>query len=167
MRDNVFTPFNLLFCVLAACLFAVGSYSNMMFLGIVVCNTLIGIIQELRVKRELSKITLMAAPTAQVVREGQELRLPVEELVLDDVVRLAASCQIPADAVLLQGALEVNEALLTGEADNVAKAPGTGCSRAALWCRAAARRGWTRWARTPLRPASPTRPSAPRRTAPR
>lgn len=124
VRDNVFTPFNLLFCVLAACLFAVGSYSNMMFLGIVVCNTLIGIIQELRVKRELSKITLMAAPTAQVVREGQELRLPVEELVLDDVVRLAASCQIPADAVLLQGALEVNEALLTGEADNVAKAPG-------------------------------------------
>ena len=59
VRDNVFTPFNLLFCVLAACLFAVGSYSNMMFLGIVVCNTLIGIIQELRVKRELSKICLL------------------------------------------------------------------------------------------------------------
>ena len=124
IRDNVFTPFNLLFCVLGACLFAVGSYHNMMFLGIVVCNTLIGIIQELRVKRELSKITLLASPTAQVVREGRELRLPVEELVLDDVVRLSAGCQIPADAVLLEGALEVNEALLTGEADNVAKAAG-------------------------------------------
>lgn len=123
VRDNVFTFFNFVFVALAACLFAVGAYRDMMFLGIVAANVFIGIVQELRVKRTLDKVTLLSGSTACVVRGGRTRTVPTDELVLDDIVllRRAAVC---ADAVVADGTLEVNEALLTGEAELVQKRPG-------------------------------------------
>lgn len=124
IRDNLCTFFNALFVALALCLFAVGAYRDMLFLGIVVCNVLIGIVQELRVKRTLDRIALLSAPTATVVRDGKRRTLPTEELVLDDIILLSAGDQICADAVLKEGCAEVNESLLTGESDPVLKRPG-------------------------------------------
>ena len=92
VRDNVFTFFNFVFVALAACLFAVGAYRDMMFLGIVAANVFIGIVQELRVKRTLDKVTLLSGSTACVVRGGRTRTVPTDELVLDDIVLLAARC---------------------------------------------------------------------------
>lgn len=88
VRDNVFTFFNFVFVALAACLFAVGAYRDMMFLGIVAANVFIGIVQELRVKRTLDKVTLLSGSTACVVRGGRTRTVPTDELVLDDIVLL-------------------------------------------------------------------------------
>ena len=124
VRDNVFTFFNFVFVALAACLFAVGAYRDMMFLGIVAANVFIGIVQELRVKRTLDKVTLLSGSTACVVRGGRTRTVHTDELVLDDIVLLRPGSQVCADAVVADGTLEVNEALLTGEAELVQKRPG-------------------------------------------
>ena len=124
LRDNLVTFFNLIFLLLALCLFLVGQYRDMMFLGIVAANVLIGIVQELRVKRTLDRISLLSAPTAVAVRDGKEVTLPAQQLVLDDIVILRAGDQVCADAVVCTGEAEVNESLLTGEADLIAKTAG-------------------------------------------
>lgn len=124
LRDNLVTFFNLLFLAFALVLFAVGQYGDMLFLGIVVVNVLIGIVQELRVKHTLERVSLLSAPTATVIRDGQVRTIPAQELVLDDIVLLSAGDQVCADAILCQGGAEVNEALLTGEADPVPKGVG-------------------------------------------
>ncbi len=124
VRDNIFTFFNLLFFLLAMCLFAVKAYTDMLFFGIIVVNTLIGIVQELRVKRTLDKITLLAVRDVTVIRDGQETALPPDRLVADDIVIFGQGSQICADAVLCQGSVEVNESLLTGESDVIAKKAG-------------------------------------------
>lgn len=121
IRDNVFTPFNFLFCFLALCLLAVGSYGDMLFLGIIFLNTIIGIVQEIRVKHELEKISLLNTATVTVIRDGKRLCLPAEQLVRDDIIFLRAGNQVPADAQICEGTPEVNEALLTGEAASVQK----------------------------------------------
>lgn len=121
---NTFTFFNLIFVVLAACLFLVGSFHNMLFLVIAVANTLIGIIQEIRSKRVLDKLTLLNAPRATVIRDGVAMTIATEGLVQDDVVEFSAGNQIGADAVVLTGEVQVNEALLTGEPDTIPKAAG-------------------------------------------
>ena len=123
-RDNCITPFNLLFIFLAACLCAVGSYTNVLFLGVILCNAAVGIVQELRVRKALGRITLLAAPTARCLREGALHPLPVEQLVQGDLVLLTAGETIPADAIVTEGSAEVSEALLTGEADPVQKKAG-------------------------------------------
>ncbi len=122
--SNVFTYFNLLFLLLAACVAAVGSWRDLLFLGVVVVNTLIGIVQELRSKRTLDKLRILTAPRARVVRAGQAVTLPTEELVRDDIVILSAGDQVSADGVVITGEIRVNEALVTGEADEVVKAAG-------------------------------------------
>ena len=124
VRDNVFTFFNLIFVVLAVCLLFVGDFRDMLFLVIAVANTLIGIVQEIRSKRTIDKLTLLSAPRATVVRDGQVGTLPTDKLVRDDVVLFAAGNQIPADAVVLTGEIQVNESLLTGEPDAIVKRPG-------------------------------------------
>lgn len=124
VRDNVFTFFNLIFVVLAVCLLFVGDFRDMLFLVIAVANTLIGIVQEIRSKRTIDKLTLLSAPRATVVRDGQVGTLPTDKLVRDDVALFAAGNQIPADAVVLTGELQVNESLLTGEPDAIVKRPG-------------------------------------------
>lgn len=122
--DNIFTFYNLVFVFLAGCLAAVGAWRDMLFLGVVVCNAGIGIVQELRVRAVLQKAAVLTQAPVRVVRDGREQLLPPDQLVLDDVVRFAAGGQVCADAVVLAGLVEVNEALLTGEADPVKKQPG-------------------------------------------
>ncbi|MEG1720336.1 MAG: cation-translocating P-type ATPase [Pseudoflavonifractor sp.] len=126
IRDNICTFFNLIFLVLGLCLALVGSFHNMLFLGIAIANTAIGIVQEIRSKRVIDKLTLLSAPRAQVLRDGVQIGIPTEDLVRDDIVLLAAGNQISADGVVCTGELLVSEALLTGEQDAILKKPGDG-----------------------------------------
>ena len=122
--SNVFTYFNLVYSIFAAILLSIGSYRDLGFMGVIVCNTLIGIVQELRSKKVLDKLNVLHAPTALVLRDGKEQRIPAAELVRDDLVLFRAGDQIPADAEVVSGAASLNESLLTGEADEIKKAPG-------------------------------------------
>ena len=124
VRANCCTFFNFIFLVLAALLIAVGSFDDMLFLLIALANTVIGIVQQLRSKQTIDKLNLLAAPRANVVREGNVVSVPSAQLVRDDVAELAAGEQIPADATVLSGQVQVNEALITGEADAIVKNPG-------------------------------------------
>lgn len=121
VKDNVFTYFNLIFTVLAVLLIIVGEIKDLTFMGIVVANTVIGIVQEIRSKQILDKLKLLKMPKVHVLRDGKETTCPVEELVLGDVVILRGGSQIPADAKVLEGNIQVNEALLTGESDEITK----------------------------------------------
>lgn len=123
-KDNIFTYFNLIFTVLAVMLIVVGSFKDLSFMLIVFANTAVGIAQEIKSKRTLDKLKLLKMPKAHVLRDGREVQLPVEELVLDDVVILSAGSQIPADAEVEEGSVQVNEALITGEADEITKTEG-------------------------------------------
>lgn len=122
--SNVFTYFNLIFFIIAVMLIFVGSFRDLTFLPIIIANTLIGIIQELRSKKTLDSLSLLNAPKSTVVRGGQENVIPAEELVLDDIVVFTAGNQIPADAVVEDGEILVNESLITGEADQITKKEG-------------------------------------------
>ena len=124
VRENVCTFFNFIFVVLAALLIAVGSFDDMLFLLIAAANTGIGILQQLRSKQTIDKLNLLAAPRANVVREGSLMSVPSAQLVRDDVAEFASGDQIPADATVLSGQVQVNEALITGEADAIVKQPG-------------------------------------------
>ncbi len=121
IHENVFTYFNLIFLVLAILLCLVGSFRNLTFLPVIIINTLIGIIQEVRSKNVLAKLNMLNAPHASVVRGGKESVVDSEELVLDDIVLFKSGNQICADAVVVEGEVRVNEALLTGESDEVIK----------------------------------------------
>lgn len=124
LRRNVLTLFNLLNLCLAGLLLWVGSHRDMLFLGVVLSNTLIGTIQELRAKRTHDHLQLLSEGRVRVMRDGVECRLSPQELVLDDVVLLSRGDQIPADATVLSGAGEADESLLTGESAPVSKAAG-------------------------------------------
>ena len=119
--SNVCTYFNLIFAVIAVLLIMVGSYRDLTFLPIIIANTLIGVVQQIRSKKTLDQLSVINTPKARVVREGEERDLPVEELVLDDIVIFSAGNQICADAIVLEGTVQVNEALITGEADEITK----------------------------------------------
>lgn len=123
--SNLFTFYNMLNIVLAVLVATTGSYRNMLFLGIVVCNFFIGTIQELRAKRTLDKLSVLTAPTARVIRDGAETVLPCRELVLGDVIILGAGDQVTADGTVLGGEAFVNESLLTGESDPMPKSAGS------------------------------------------
>ena len=122
--SNVFTFFNLVFLILTILLCLVGSFRNLMFLTTVIPNLVIGIIQEIRAKIMIEKLSLMSAPTTTVVRDGKEVVIAVNELVLDDVMVLKNGKQICADAIVLDGNVEVNESMITGESDAIGKKPG-------------------------------------------
>ena len=124
IRGNLFTYFNLIFFILALVLIYERSYNNLMFLVVVFVNTLIGTIQELKSKHTLDRLKLLSAPEVTVIREGREQQVPSENLVLDDVVLFHGGNQICADAVLCGGSLTVNEALVTGESDEIQKESG-------------------------------------------
>ena len=125
VKSNVFTYFNFIFLVITILLCVVGSFRNLTFLPIIIGNTLIGIIQELRAKKVLDKMSLLNAPHAIVIRDGEQKKILSEQLVKDDVILLTAGTQICADAVVLEGTIQVNESLLTGEADEIEKTPGS------------------------------------------
>lgn len=124
IRDNVLTLFNILNVVIFLCILLVGSLQNTLFMFIVLSNVCIGIIQEIRAKRTVEKLSLLTMPRAYVLRNGVREEINVEAVVLDDLLLLEMGNQIPADAVVVCGEAEVNESLLTGEADAVQKNPG-------------------------------------------
>lgn len=124
IKSNLFTYFNLVFAVLAALLILAGSFRNLTFLPVILANLFIGIIQEIRAKNTLDKLSVLNAPKALVVREGRQFSIPAEELVLDDIVIFKAGNQICADAIVIDGEVSVNESLLTGESDEISKKPG-------------------------------------------
>lgn len=120
-HDNVCTLFNLVNVVLALIVLFTGSYKNMLFMVVIVCNTVIGIVQEVRSKRITDKLSIIAGSKAHVLRDGAETELPLDGLVRDDVVVLRRGDQVPADAQVVSGDCRVNESLLTGEANLVRK----------------------------------------------
>ncbi|EOS7872553.1 cation-translocating P-type ATPase [Enterococcus hirae] len=119
--QNIFTYFNLIFIVLAVLLCLVSSYKNLTFLPVILANTGIAIYQEIRSKKILDNLSVLNAAKVTVVRNGAANKIDMEELVLDDVILLETGQQIPADGYVLEGKLQVNEALLTGEADEIVK----------------------------------------------
>jgi len=125
VRANVLTPFNFLLGTLLVVIIAVGEFKDALFGIVLVANTLIGIVQEVRSKRALDRLAVLNAPRAAVVRDGAEEEIAVKDLVLDDLVVLRPGDQITVDGDVLSGSgLEVDESLLTGEADPVGKDPG-------------------------------------------
>ncbi len=122
--SNTFTLFNFINLFLAGCLIMVHSYKNMLFLGVVFWNILIGVVQEIRSKRVIDKLSLLSEPVVKVLREGKFYDIRIEDLVLDDVFSLKNGNQICTDAVIIEGECEINESLLTGESDPVYKKTG-------------------------------------------
>lgn len=123
--SNIFTFFNMLTIVVAIALIVFGaSFSQFMFMFIVGANIIIGIVQEIRSKRTVEKMKLVTAPTATVIRNGEKVTIPVEEVVLDDIMFVELGKQICADSVVVKGEAELNEALLTGESVPVKKKQG-------------------------------------------
>ncbi len=124
LYDNIVTLFNILNIILGIAVFVVGSYRNMLFLGVMFFNTIIGIIQEIRAKRAIDKLSIVSATQAVVIRDGERHTIIAEDIVLDDIVEFSQGNQITVDSILISGECDVNESLLTGEADAIHKAKG-------------------------------------------
>lgn len=123
--SNVLTIFNLITFSVAAWLISVGAVKDLFFMVIVSANIIVGIVQEIRAKKTIDKLSLLSAPTAVVIRNGRQLEIPVNEIVLDDLLVLSAGKQVCADCILKEGGVEVNESLLTGESDALVKKVGS------------------------------------------
>ncbi len=122
---NIFTFFNFLNFAIAGWLLSVGaSFTNLLFMGVITANITIGIIQEIRAKKTIDKLSLLSAPTAIVIRDGDEVEIGIFDVVIDEILFLNSGKQIPADAVVREGTVEVNESLLTGESDPIIKRKG-------------------------------------------
>lgn len=124
IRDNVCTLFNLVIMLLGVAVLAVGSYKNLLFVGIMICNTLIGIVQEIHTKRAIDKLSLLSAAKAHAIRSGSSVTLAVCDIVLDDILEFTRGNQIVTDCILLDGECDVNESLITGESDAIHKKKG-------------------------------------------
>lgn len=122
--DNIFTLFNLINVILFISLLLVGSFKNLLFIGVVFFNTVIGIVQEIRSKRSVDKLSILAESKVKVIRDGVISDITKEELVIDDVILLSRGCQIPADSIVLSGDCKANESLLTGESNLIEKSEG-------------------------------------------
>ena len=119
--DNVFTLFNLYNLIIAIALLAVKAYTNTFFFLIIAVNVIIGIVQEIHGRNLVKKLSILNASKATVIRNGKEQKIDIEEIVLGDVILLSQGDQIPSDSYVLEGEVEVNEALLTGESDLILK----------------------------------------------
>ena len=126
IRENVFTLFNFLNFLIAALLAAVGAYSNMLFICIIILNIVIGIFQELKAKKLVDELSILNRPSVRIRRDGQDRKADLGELVRGDLMLLESGDQICSDAEIVEGSLEVNESLLTGESDAVVKKKGSG-----------------------------------------
>ena len=120
-RDNICTVFNAINVILFIILMLVGSYKNLLFIGVVFINTIIGIVQEIRSKKSVDKLTILAESKLNVLRDGKVIQLNKDELVLDDILVLSRGNQIPADCIVVEGSCSANESLLTGESDLIEK----------------------------------------------
>lgn len=121
---NIFTLFNLLNFALAALIFFVHSYKNLLFLGVVFCNTIISIIQEIRAKKEIDSLSIISASKVHAIRNGKKEEIAIDEIVLDDVLEIIPGDQIVTDAIIIDGSCEVDESFITGESDTEYKEPG-------------------------------------------
>ena len=126
IRDNVFTLFNLFNVLIAIALLYVGAYTNLFYMAIIILNCAIGIYQEIHARNLVKKLSVLKESKVKVLRDGKEQEILVDEIVLDDVVLLEMGSQIVADSVVLEGEMEVNESLLTGESDAIFKQKGDG-----------------------------------------
>lgn len=122
--ENTLTFFNFLNIALLVLVLFVRSYKNSMFMGIILINTVIGIVQEIRAKKTIDKLAILTESKTVVLREGKKWSISTEKLVLDDLIFLKTGDQVPADVKVLEGTVEVNESLLTGESDNLSKSQG-------------------------------------------
>ncbi len=122
--ENLITPFNILNFILAILILIVGSYKNLLFMGVIICNIFIGTVQEIRAKKTIDKLSLIAEPKAHVIRNGIKQEIAIHDIVMDDITFLGAGNQVCSDAVVIEGECEVNESLLTGESEPVLKQPG-------------------------------------------
>ena len=121
---NTFTLFNILNLCLGLLIFSVQSYKNLLFLGVVLCNTLISIVQEIRSKIEVDKLSIISSNTASVIRDGKNKIINIREVVLDDIINYKRGNQVIADSIIKEGVVEVNESLLSGEENSVVKKEG-------------------------------------------
>ncbi len=121
ITKNFFTLFNLLNFLIALCIFLVHSYKNLLFLGIIFCNTVISIIQEIHAKRTIDKLNVIASKKILVLRNGQEQLISIYDLVLDDIVKYKLGSQIVTDSIILKGNVEVDESFITGESNHIIK----------------------------------------------
>lgn len=122
--SNIFTFFNLLCFAIAIALILVGSFNNLFFMFILICNIIIGIVQEIKAKKTVEKIKLVTSPVAKVIREGKTIEIKTNEVVLDDILIFEFGNQICTDSIILKGEIEVNESLLTGESVSIKKKKG-------------------------------------------
>lgn len=123
-RSNICTLFNLINVILAVFVFLTGSYKNMLFMLVIVINTIIGIVQEIRSKITTDRLSIVVAANVEVMRDGRLQKIPIDELVLGDVMRLGRGNQIPTDSVVLEGECKTDESLLTGESRLIPKHAG-------------------------------------------
>ena len=124
IMSKIFTIFNLLCFGIAAWLISVGAFAKCFFILIVTANIIIGIVQDLRAKAMIDKLSILSAPTVNVLRDGYHQEIEVKEIVIDDIMLLTNGKQICSDSVVIEGTIEVNESLLTGESDPILKKPG-------------------------------------------
>ena len=124
LYDNFFTLFNIINLILGIAIFLVGSYKNMLFLGIIILNTAISTIQEIHSKRVVDKLSIMASRKAKVIRDGKRQEISINDLVLDDVIELNTGNQIATDCIIIEGSVQVNESFITGEPDSIYKKEG-------------------------------------------
>lgn len=122
--ENICTLFNLLNFILALSILIVGSYKNLLFMGVIICNILIGTFQEVRAKKTVDKLSLISSTKVNVIRDKNLEKIEKEQIVLDDIVYLSTGNQIVADCIVVDGTCEVNESLLTGESDSILKVNG-------------------------------------------
>ena len=122
--SNIFTIFNFLNLALAVAIFLVGSYKNLLFMGVVICNILISTIQELRAKRIIDKLSIISSSKVSAIREGKKIELSINEIVLDDLIELKIGNQIVTDSIILEGECEVDESFITGESKTIYKKNG-------------------------------------------
>ena len=125
IKGNICTLFNLLNFVIAILLFIAGAYSNMLFIAIIILNIVIGIFQELKAKKLVDELSILNRPSVHVIREGKEESIGMEDVVKDDIIILKSGDQICNDSKVIEGTLEMNESLLTGESDVIIKKKGS------------------------------------------
>lgn len=124
LRGNILTLFNMINFVMAVLILSVRSYRDLLFMGVIISNIVIGIVQELRAKRTVEKLSLIAASKVKVYRNGKKIKIELWDIVMDDIMELGSGNQICADAIVVDGECEVDESLLTGESDPVLKRNG-------------------------------------------
>lgn len=122
--ENTFTLFNFINIILGVAIILVGAYKNLLFLGVVICNTLISTIQEIRAKKTVDKLSVISSSKAKVIRDGKQREIHIDNIVLDDIIMYGSGNQIVVDSKIVEGFCEVDESFITGEAKTIYKKEG-------------------------------------------